>query len=136
MMGVGIFSPQSARVMTEKVALLLEDEALIAIDVGQTLAARGYAVRTIDTCATAIEWLKNNPAPVVAVIDVEVRGGRSHTLAAELLKRGIPFVVHWAGIGLRSPEDDPFRGGILLPKPSTTDALINALQIAVDGARA
>jgi CheY-like chemotaxis protein len=41
------------------VALLLEDEPLIALHVEQVLADAGFYVNTVSTCADALEWLKS-----------------------------------------------------------------------------
>ena len=43
--------------MARKVALLLEDEAMIAIEVESSLKDEGFDVVTFDTCGAALDWL-------------------------------------------------------------------------------
>ena len=39
------------------VALLLEDEPLIAMEIEQTLQIAGFEVTTVSSCASALDWL-------------------------------------------------------------------------------
>lgn len=66
--------------MTDRVALVLEDEALIAMDVGEALAEKGFFVATAISNEAARRWLADNPPPDVAIIDVGLTDGPSHKL--------------------------------------------------------
>ncbi len=118
--------------MTGPVVLLLEDEALIAIDVADMLARQGYDVVTLGSCADALDWLSRNPAPDLAVIDVKLVDGSCDEAAAILKERGVPFLVH-AGMLEGETPGEPFTAGILVPKPSTHTALLAAVQKASQG---
>ena len=75
-------------------ALLLEDQALIAIHVEELLQLAGYNdVSVQSSCAAAIEWLDSNN-PKIAVIEARLRDGAADEVAAVLTARGIPYIVH------------------------------------------
>jgi CheY-like chemotaxis protein len=122
--------------MTQRVALVLEDEAIIAMDVAQCLEEEGYAVHTLASRAGAAQWLGENPTPTVAVLDVSLADGNCDDIATALAKRGVPFVVHSAGMKPTSSLEAAFAAGIWLSKPSTTEALIEAVRQAVSVIRA
>ena len=72
--------------MTDRVALVLEDEALIAMDVSDALMAKGYSAATVGSSDAARHWLSQNPPPDVAVIDVGLSDGPAHQAAAQLVR--------------------------------------------------
>src|SRR4051812_19241315 len=110
-----------------EVALLLEDEPLIAMDVEASLKAEGFAVACLDSCAAAADWLRSNPPPSVAILDVELRDGPCHEVAQRLIDLEVPFVVHSA-IPTSLTQDGPFAAGVWLPKPSSTGELMETVQ--------
>jgi DNA-binding response OmpR family regulator len=74
--------------------LLLEDQALIAIYVEDLLREAGFRnVATHSSCAAATEWLQAN-TPKLAVIETKLGDGSCDDIAAVLVQRGVPFVVH------------------------------------------
>ncbi|WP_167858715.1 response regulator [Methylobacterium nonmethylotrophicum] len=74
--------------------LLIEDDPLIGLDLGDALAEAGYRVTgPLRTQAEAVEWVARS-APDLAVVDVPLRDGDGSRLARTLRRRGIPFVVH------------------------------------------
>ena len=76
--------------------LLLEDEALIALDVEKTLADAELGKATsVASCAGALHWLENN-TPDVAIIDIFLRDGECDEVAEILVKRGVPLIIHSA----------------------------------------
>ena len=79
--------------MKNTLALVLEDEPLIAMDLEATLENAGFTVVTQMTCAEAQAWLAAH-RPVVAVVDVQLRDGSSIDIAGKLDKIGVPFIVH------------------------------------------
>ena len=120
--------------MTDRVALVLEDEALIALDVGDALAAKGFFVATASSLAAASRWLADNPLPDVAVIDVNLSDGPSHVIAFSLVSKGVPLVVHSGRPGPRLPEDEAFAKAVWINKPSYADALLDAVEKAISQA--
>ena len=97
------------------VALLLEDEPLIALDVQQVLIDAGFEVSTISTCADALEWLQKH-RPDVVIVDIILRDGPCHSVVARLVEDDIPFIVH-SGDHPRMHADTPFAGGTWIGKP-------------------
>ncbi|MEO9228898.1 MAG: hypothetical protein ABI216_08135 [Devosia sp.] len=115
--------------MTSKVALLLEDEALIALDIESTLADDGYEVVSFATCAEALDWLQLN-APAVAILDLHLRDGPSNAVALLLTERGIPFVVH-SGISGSAASAPDFSAGTWLNKPSSGHDMLASISNAL-----
>lgn len=113
------------------VALLLEDEPLIAMDAEQTLEGAGFAVVTVTTSAAAHRFL-DRATPAVAIVDIVLRDGPCHTLAERLAQRQIPFVVH-SGDQASHHADTPFAAGTWLGKPAAAEELRAAVTLAAPG---
>lgn len=80
-------APQGARVV------VLEDEAIIAIDVENILTDAGLSVAgTLGSCADALRWLDANDAEV-ALLDMHLFDGSCEPVSRRLAEKGIPFVV-------------------------------------------
>lgn len=117
------------------VALLLEDEALIALDIEGTLKDEGYAVVVLSTCAAARDWLAGN-TPAIAVIDVRLKDGPCNDVAMLLTARGVPFVVHSTSLIGGSEAHADFSAGVWLDKPSLATDMIVSIAKAVGPGRA
>ena len=77
--------------MQDKI-LIVEDEGLIAFDLAVSVSERlGNEVFTADSVAEARARLQSNDVGL-ALLDVDVRDGKTFGLARELLAKGIPFV--------------------------------------------
>jgi DNA-binding NtrC family response regulator len=107
-------------IQNTSVALLLEDEALIAMDVEQALESAGFSVTTALTCSAAEEWLRTT-RPDVAVVDIRLMDGSSE---------GIPFVIHSGGSPAHYAET-PFASGAWIGKPASRQELVDAVQAAL-----
>lgn len=109
--------------MTNKpLALLLEDELLIAVDVEMAFSQAGFSVVIFSRCTGAEEWLQRN-TPRVAVIDVSLIDGPCTKAATLLVERNVPFLVHTAR---RRPADDVapvFNAGTWLEKPADVEQI-------------
>ena len=110
--------------------LILEDQALIVMDLEDTLRAHGFEVAAIlSSCALALKWLKTGIADV-AVLDIELTDGICIEVAKTLTERKIPFVVH-SGSLPSSPHIDPvFQQGGWVGKPYLESDLIAAIGVA------
>ena len=115
--------------MTSKVALLLEDEVLVALDITSTLQDDGYDVVTFATCSEALIWLRAN-SPAVAILDLHLRDGACNPVALLLTKRRIPFVVHSGVLGGEGSDID-FAAGIWLNKPSSEGDMLVSISKAI-----
>ena len=111
--------------------VILEDEALIALDVEEALRDAGFNVLAVmSSCADALEWLEAN-SPDVAVLDIDLRDGNCVAIAGILFDRNIPFVVH-SGSNSDSGYHDPiFLKGRWVSKPSLYADLTNAVAACV-----
>jgi CheY-like chemotaxis protein len=115
---------RGAQVVTGKVALLLEDEALIALNVEDNLKSAGFEVVTYSIVAEGLSWLDLN-TPTLAILDISLRDGDCDAAAELLSARHVPFIVYSAAA--HEARDRPvFSAGRWLPKPAT-DAELEAL---------
>ncbi|MGV1873745.1 response regulator [Agrobacterium rosae] len=115
--------------MSTPTILLLEDEPLIAIDVETTLVdMRAGCVKSIASCAEALEWLADN-TPDVAVIDIFLRDGECVEVADILVDRNVPFVVHSARSEASHDTHRVFENGIWITKPAIPDDLARAVHL-------
>src|SRR3954469_18268472 len=74
--------------------LLLEDEALIAINLQDELQDAGYEVAgPFTTCAAALSWLETG-TPGLAILDAALNDGPCNDVADELGRRNIPFLIY------------------------------------------
>jgi DNA-binding response OmpR family regulator len=108
--------------------VILEDEALIALDIAGQLQNAGFAIaETLSTCAAALEWLSVH-TPDLAILDIQLRDGDCEEVAKTLYERKVPFVVHSGML----PDDDShssiFLQGKWVTKPSAPEDLTKAVR--------
>lgn len=113
------------------VALLLEDEPLISLDVEMTLSLAGFEVFNVRSCKEAAAWLDNR-LPDVAIVDIKLQDGQCGDVVSRLLESGVPFIVH-SGDHKSTYAETPFANGVWLGKPATSRALLEAAEAAVEG---
>ncbi|KLK91322.1 hypothetical protein AA309_20935 [Microvirga vignae] len=74
--------------------LVLEDEALIALNLQDELQDAGYDVAgPFTTCAAALEWL-GTETPGAAILDAALKDGPCREIALELGRREVPFLIY------------------------------------------
>ncbi len=74
--------------------LVLEDEAIIALNLQDELQDAGYRIAgPYATCAAALEWLQG-ATPDAAILDATLKDGPCRMIALELLSRGAPFLIY------------------------------------------
>jgi CheY-like chemotaxis protein len=107
--------------------LVVEDDAIIAIDFEDTLLGFGVkTVRTAGSVAKALELIAKR-APDFALLDVGLAHEKSFAVAERLDALNIPFVfITGYGIDVRLPA--AFANKPRLPKPCSTEALKAALR--------
>jgi CheY-like chemotaxis protein len=114
--------------------LLLEDEYLIALDAEQILTALGTAkveiVNTLEDATTAAA----DGGFDVAVLDLNINGKMSYSLAEALQRERIP-VVFATGYEMRSRQAPEFPDAIYVTKPYTREALRDAIVLALEKSR-
>jgi DNA-binding response OmpR family regulator len=114
------------------VALLLEDEPLIAMDLEVAFSTEGFDVTTVPSCEEAMEWLAIC-RPDIVVVDVMLRDGPSDKVVQLLIEEAIPFIVH-SGDQPDMHVGTPFANGRWLTKPAAHGALINAARELINPA--
>lgn len=74
--------------------LLIEDDPLVGLAVGDTLAEAGYRIAgPLTSQAEALAWMARG-APDLAILDLPLRDGDGRCLARALRASGVPFLVH------------------------------------------
>ena len=111
--------------------LIVEDEALIALDMEVTLADLGHRVTSASSIAQARNILNSDPVDV-AVLDYHLKDGTADHLARELQQREVPFVICSGTAGLAELAT-VFQDTKFLPKPFSADDLIGAITAAHSG---
>jgi DNA-binding response OmpR family regulator len=105
--------------------LLAEDEAIIAIELADSLQAAGFDVAgPFATCADAEEWLKT-AEPDAAILDNLLKDGPCDALASDLSRRGVPVIIF---SGRDEPPAVSEWNGKWVTKPVTFPILLDALR--------
>src|SRR5918998_5215518 len=74
--------------------LILEDEALIGLNLRDDLQDAGYrAEGPFNTCAAALEWLEV-ATPDTAILDAALKDGPCRAIAQEITRREVPFLIY------------------------------------------
>ena len=112
-----------------KRALVVEDEALLALELAECLTDAGLEVVGPATSVANALKLVNNPGCDVVILDVNLGTEHSEPVALELKARGIPFVV----LSGNSREYFPtgFAGAPSVSKPVEPLALLNLLRSCI-----
>ena len=106
--------------------MLLEDEALIALNLQTELEEAGYEVAgPFATCSSALEWL-GGALPELAILDTVLKDGPCKEVALALVRRGVPFVVY-SGHREDLNTFEEFKSATWVEKPATTETLLDAL---------
>jgi DNA-binding NtrC family response regulator len=107
--------------------LVAEDEAIIALELEESLKAAGFDIAgPFATCAAAESWLATGE-PAAAILDNALKDGPCDKLAADLKSKGVPVVVYSG----HAKGEDAFSStwdGPWLVKPIPFAALVTALQ--------
>jgi two-component SAPR family response regulator len=107
----------------KKSVLVLEDQAITALDIEDILLEIGFLkISIITSCADAESWLTMQ-LPDLAIIDVHLRDGVCEYAARMLVDNGVPFIVHSAFDTQSVHEDSVFSKGTWVSKPSLPDLL-------------
>jgi DNA-binding response OmpR family regulator len=74
--------------------LILEDEALIGLNLRDDLLDAGFQVEgPFNTCAAALSWLETT-TPDTAILDAALKDGPCREIALELTRRDVPFLIY------------------------------------------
>jgi len=107
--------------------LVVEDEAIIAINVHDELQDAGYRVAgPFATCSAALEWLQTT-TPDAAILDAVLKDGPCREIALTLSHRAVPFLIY---SGYRDDHSllAEFPHVTWIEKPVPTPELVQACQ--------
>ena len=114
-----------------KTVLILENEALIALDLeGMLLSTGAGHVHHVVSSSEALAWLHDNK-PELAILDIFVKDGPSTAVADKLREQSIPFLVHSGHARHGSGYGDAFKDAVWLSKPCTESDLMLAIDQAL-----
>jgi DNA-binding NtrC family response regulator len=106
--------------------LIIEDEAVVAIDLAEWLERAGFVVvGPAPTVARALALIAQ-PGCEAAVLDIRLRQETSEAVAEELRAKGIPFVVLTGFGSTQLPA--VFKDAPMLSKPVLPEDVISALK--------
>jgi DNA-binding response OmpR family regulator len=109
--------------------LIVEDEFLIALDMGQQLADAGFEVVGPALSVEKALRLVAKPGCDAAVLDINIGGATSEPVAQKLRELDKPFVVL---SGYAADDKRPWFGGAtVLSKPVSMDDLVAALRASI-----
>lgn len=111
--------------------LVIEDEALVAMLIEDILADLGCIVAGTATRLEEAIGLAGSLAFDVAILDMNLDGFRTDSVAEALAERGIPFLFA-TGYG-SGGVPEAFRGVPVLPKPFGEGQLRRTLLAALGG---
>jgi two-component system, response regulator PdtaR len=110
-----------------KLVLIVEDEAIIALELAYTLEEAGYDIlgpaMSIARALALIEAIR----PDAAVLDVNVRSEKITQVARRLKGLGVPFVLTSAYGPSGIPDDPAFDQTVNVGKPTDRHRLLAAL---------
>lgn len=108
--------------------LLVENEALIALDLeGMLLSAGAARVHHVMSSRDALDWLEHDTADL-AILDLFVTDGWSAPVAERLQHMGTPYLIYSGHTRGSTPGAAAFGDAIWLPKPCTQSELVLAIE--------
>jgi CheY-like chemotaxis protein len=106
--------------------LIVEDEAIIAMMIEDTLADAGATVIGVEgTLAGALRKVRSSPELTMVMMDINLHGQRSDALADLLALRSLPFVII-TGYGADGISDK-YREQPVVAKPFYPQHLIDVI---------
>lgn len=114
--------------MNDAPILLLEDDALIAMDLEGELSDRGYHVFCAAKVAQTQAFL-DKVTPSFAILDMKLNAEMSFPVAERLLESGVPFVFVSGNDASALPET--LRSCQIITKPVQIDVLVAEIEAAL-----
>ncbi len=109
-------------------ALIAEDDALIALDIEQTLASHfGLRLSVVHGLKEGLR-LASGDRPDIAILDLVLRGESVEPLARLLAADGVPILFV---SGYRSHPLAHLADGLMLEKPYTSEKLVEFVDLAL-----
>ena len=100
--------------------LIVEDEPLIALDIGQAFENVGAVVFTARSLNDAVRLVEQDGLSA-AVVDFGLGDGDADALCGRLNDRSIPFILH------SGYSHTPQESAVVIPKPASPATLVDAI---------
>ncbi|CCV05677.1 putative two-component response regulator protein [Mesorhizobium metallidurans STM 2683] len=110
--------------MRKPLALIVEDEAMIVIDLEASLKRAGFTVVAAPTCIRTQQILALVD-PDIAILDVLLHDCETGEVAEEFVARQIPFLIY-SGTDLEG-RSDAFKCGTFVAKPTDASELVKLM---------
>lgn len=104
--------------------LIVEDDTLIALDLGGMLSASGAEIIGPVHSASSALTLIDQQRPDIAVLDWQLLHETASPVAARLSSLGMPFLFHTSQ---RELPEAAYPGVTIVDKPATPDQLVLAM---------
>lgn len=109
-------------VLAGKSILVVEDEAMIALDLEQMLLAAGASVRVAGNVQDALDLIGAETF-TAAIVDHGLRNEKSREIYDRLEAQGVPFILY---TGYSEVTGRPSQ--VLIRKPSDAATIVSALR--------
>ena len=114
-----------ARSLEGRLILVVEDEALIALDVTKAVTTAGATVVSAGFLESGL-CSTEHPALAAAIVDLRLADGSGAKICERLRKRRVPFIVHTAYPGMFARSEWPDVP--ILTKPARPEEIVSALK--------
>jgi AmiR/NasT family two-component response regulator len=113
--------------------VIAEDEALIRLDLKETLQEEGYQVVAETSRGDEVVTLVREHRPDLAILDIKMPGGDGLTAAAEITAERLAAVLILTAFSQRELVDRAREAGALayLVKPFQRNDLVPAIELAI-----
>lgn len=112
---------------SSKLVLIVEDEALVAMEMERRVLGLGYAVLGPTPTVAQTQALLDRTMPDVALLDVNLRGEMASPIARRLKSAGVPFALV-TGYARLTLDDPDLATAQKLSKPVTDAGLATTLR--------
>jgi CheY-like chemotaxis protein len=115
----------------KKTVLIVEDEAIIAWDMKQTLEQKGYSVAPVASSAQEAAEYTRRYQPDIILMDIKLKGKKNGIEAFRDISKAvsIPVIFITGNIGLLKEEEfADIQGYEVLSKPPLEEKLIELIE--------
>jgi CheY-like chemotaxis protein len=108
--------------------LVVEDDALVRLDLAQTLEAKGYKTVEAASAEEALAVLEENPEVSVVFTDIQMPGSMDGLALSHCIRKRWPPTIIVISSGRCIPsEEEMAEGAQFLPKPYASHVLEKVL---------
>lgn len=117
--------------MAHPVILVAEDEALVAMDLCDTVEEAGFIVEGPyqDSSSAMLAFQKHKPD--LAILDINLAGGTAYSLAERMMAEDVPVIFH-SGQVTTDEVQALYPKASALSKPCPPNVILDTVQQALD----